>query len=270
MPDMDLNAVATKLTAARTKLILDKPFLGALVLRLPMLAADDAWCPTTGTDAKNFYFNPAYIDSLSLAQTQFMLAHEALHCALSHFARREHREIARWDMACDFAINPLLVADGLTPPYNAQIMDEYEGMTAEEIYPLIKDNENEQTLDKHLYDQDSQGNSGGETPDQGRGSKGNPPGGQQQETEKTPSEKDRGGQRQQGKDGQQAKDEQGASPPPPLTNEERETLEIQWHNAWPAQPNRLCRQVKWMAPWPEWWIICYSPGCPGACCCHSI
>ena len=106
MPEPDLNSVATKLAAARTRLILDKPFLGALVLRLPMLPADAAWCPTTGTDARNFYYNPAYIDSLSLAQTQFMLAHEALHCALSHFARRAHREVARWDLACDFAINP--------------------------------------------------------------------------------------------------------------------------------------------------------------------
>ena len=228
MPDMELNAVATKLTAARTKLILDKPFLGALVLRLPMVVADAAWCPTTGTDAKNFYYNPAYIDSLTLAQTQFMLAHEALHCALSHFARRQHREIARWDMACDFAINPLLVADGLTPPYNAQIMDEYEGMTAEEIYPLLKDNENEQTLDQHLYDQDSQGNSGGENPDQGQGKKDNQTGGQQQETDKNPSGKDRDERQQPGKGGQQAEDEQTATPPPPLTNEERETLEIQW------------------------------------------
>ena len=218
---MDLEAVATKLAAARTKLILDKPFLGALVLRLPMLAADGTWCPTTGTDAKNFYYNPDYIDSLSLAQTQFMLAHEALHCALSHFARREHREIARWDMACDFAINPLLVADGLTPPYNALIMDEYEGMTAEEIYPLIQDNENEQTLDQHLYDQDSQGNSGGENPDQGQGNKNNQTGGRQQDPENPVPDRNR-------EVGQQANDEQGSSPPPPLTNEERETLEIQW------------------------------------------
>ena len=32
--------VQNKLAAARTRLILDKPFLGALVLRLPLVAAD--------------------------------------------------------------------------------------------------------------------------------------------------------------------------------------------------------------------------------------
>lgn len=69
---MDIDAIETKLTAARAKLILDKPFLGALVLRLPMAAADPNWCATTATDARKFYYNPEYIDSLSMSQTQFM------------------------------------------------------------------------------------------------------------------------------------------------------------------------------------------------------
>ena len=93
----------TKLAAARTRLILDKPFLGALVLRLPVKEGNPGWCRTTATDAKTFYFNRAYIDRLSLSQTEFILAHEALHCALQHFARlrfaaarcrRLHRRIA--------------------------------------------------------------------------------------------------------------------------------------------------------------------------------
>ena len=116
---VDTEAVETKLASARTRLILDKPFLGALVLRLPMRAASDDWCPTTATDARTFYYNPSYIDALSLDETQFMLAHEALHCALSHFARRQHRIKHRWDLACDYAINPLLIDDGLRPPPNA-------------------------------------------------------------------------------------------------------------------------------------------------------
>lgn len=151
----DLAALETKLAAARTRLILDKPFLGSLVLRLPLRAADASWCPTTATDARAFYFNPEYIDALSLAETQFMLAHEALHCALSHFARRQHRVKHKWDLACDYAINPLLIDEGLKPPPNALFMPAYLGMTAEEIYPLIDDNDQSETLDTHAYDQDS-------------------------------------------------------------------------------------------------------------------
>lgn len=196
--------VETKLAAARTRLILDKPFLGALVLRLPMTAADPKWCPTTATDARRFYYNPDYIERLSLAQTQFMLAHEALHCALSHFARRNHRIKQRWDVACDFAINPLLVKDGLSPPPGALNLEVFDGLTAEEIYPALDDNNADEPLDKHLYDgEGGTGGSGqsGELPAGGGGDSGQEP-------------------EQSG---------QGAAPPPePLSAPERDELSNRW------------------------------------------
>jgi hypothetical protein len=43
-----LEAIKARLTKARTQLILDKPFLGNLVLRLPLVAAD-SWCKTSLT-----------------------------------------------------------------------------------------------------------------------------------------------------------------------------------------------------------------------------
>jgi len=157
-----LEEIENKLSAARTRLILDKPFLGALVLRLPLKAADPSWCATTGTDARQFYYNPDYIAELRPDEVQFVMAHEALHCALSHFARREHRVKHRWDIACDYAINPILVDEGLTPPPGSLLMKEYRGMTAEEIYPLIEDNDQSETLDQHLYDKQDQTSEGGQ------------------------------------------------------------------------------------------------------------
>ncbi len=234
MSDSDLQAIENKLTAARTKLILDKPFLGALVLRLPMQAADPAWCVTTGTDARKFYYNPDFIDSLKPAETQFILAHEALHCALSHFSRREHRVKHRWDLACDYAINPILLAEGLTPPPGILHMKQYEGMSAEEIYPLIADNDMSETLDQHLYDKEDQFAEGGQDSsdnpldheDQGN----KPP------DEVTPQEQSSGGstgqqQKQNDAGGQQEFDENAGgseAPPPPLEQAEAEELSIQW------------------------------------------
>jgi predicted metal-dependent peptidase len=196
--------IETKLSAARTRLILDKPFLGALVLRLPMTSADPKWCLTTATDARSFYYNVSYIEALSLEQTQFVLAHEALHCALSHFARRRHREKRRWDLACDFAVNPLLVQDGLSPPPNALYLAEYEGMTAEEIYPLIEEHTDQQPQDRHLYDDDN------------------------------PQQQDHGGIGEYaqsdhgGGDTELDRDAGGAPQPPPLEPDERDRLETQW------------------------------------------
>ncbi|MFH0934816.1 MAG: hypothetical protein V1879_06385, partial [Pseudomonadota bacterium] len=107
-----LQPILTKLAAARTRLIMERPFLGALVMHLP-LKVGDAGIKTTGTDAKAFYFNPAFVDNLSLAQTQFILAHEALHCAMGHPHRRNHRVKRRWDVACDHAVNLILIEEGL-------------------------------------------------------------------------------------------------------------------------------------------------------------
>ena len=136
-----MSDIENKLLSARTRLILDKPFLGALVLRLPMQQADPSWCSSTFSDGKTFYYNSDYIDELDIEQTQFALSHEALHCALSHFYRRGHRTKTRWDIACDYAVNPLLINDGLKPTPEARYQEEYEGMTAEEIYPCLDDEE---------------------------------------------------------------------------------------------------------------------------------
>ncbi len=207
--------IETKLAAARTRLILDKPFLGALVLRLPMVAANPKWCPTTATDARSFYYNPDYIAALSLDETQFVLAHEALHCALSHFARRQYRVKQRWDVACDFAINPLLVKDGLKAPPGALVLDSFEGMTAEEIYPCIAENNTDQPMDQHIYDGEdidptSSGQQQGDEPrDGGQG--------------QTPRQKETGAS-----GSQKSAQQNGAPQPRPLTAGEREALAAQW------------------------------------------
>jgi predicted metal-dependent peptidase len=236
---MKSEDIETKLSAARTRLIIDKPFLGALVLRLPMEPGDPAWCKTTATDAKTFYYNPEYIDALSLGQTQFVLAHEALHCALSHFARRQHRIKHRWDLACDFAINPLLVKDGLTPPPNAIIERSYDGMTAEEIYPLIDEFDSKKPMDQHVYDsEDSSGeNPQGELPPEKESPqpKDKPDAGANGETPKDHpqghagrqnSEREAGSGQQQQSESDLA--QQGKPQPPPLSQKERDDLSVQW------------------------------------------
>lgn len=204
-----LRAIEIKLAAARTRLILDKPFLGALVLRLPMRAADPLWCRTTATDARAFYFNPDYIAGLTLDQTQFVLAHEALHCALSHFARRRHRVRHKWDLACDHAVNPLLLEDGLIPPPGVLLKPAYKGLTAEEIYPLIEDDDRSETLDRHAYDRGSASDLDERDPDRQRSESG----GQGRGGESSASRSEPGG---------------GSGEPRPLSPTERETLAVQW------------------------------------------
>ena len=145
--------IPTKLGAARTRLILERPFIGALVMHLPLIPAAAARCETVATDARALYYNPAYIAALTLAEAQFVLAHEAMHCALGHFARRSHRVRRRWDIACDHAVNLLLVEEGLRPPEGVLLNPDFKGLSAEEIYPLIPADPLDSTLDRHLFDE---------------------------------------------------------------------------------------------------------------------
>ena len=215
-----MSDIETKISAAKTKLILDKPFLGALVLRLPMVEADERWCPTSATDAKSIFYNHDYFDALNISQIQFVLSHEALHCALLHFTRRHHRIKSRWDLACDFAINPFLLKDGLTPPPGVMVLDEYEGMTAEEIYPFIEDNTEEQIMDRHLYD---------DIDDDGKNESGThslPQNAQQQQT--SPSNQNPDNNQPQTNSAQPANSHHKELPPPSLSELEKQQLATQW------------------------------------------
>ncbi|HRH82502.1 MAG TPA: VWA-like domain-containing protein [Thiobacillaceae bacterium] len=221
----DLTAIETKLAAARTRLILDKPFLGSLVMHLPLKAADPKWCETTATDARHFYYNPGYIGRLTLEQTQFVLAHEAMHCALSHFARRNHRQKHRWDVACDYAVNMILDDERMQPPDAALMNATYRGLTAEEIYPLLHQDPPEKTQDMHLFDSDNPEGGEGEPQEehasQDRGEQDEAPDDQQDGGggQPEPQEDESGGQ------GRQAGEMRDRPPPPPL---DPDKLDEQW------------------------------------------
>ncbi len=222
---MSETVIETKLSAARTRLILERPFLGALVLRLPLVESG-GWCKTTATDARSIYYSADYIAELSPKQVQFMLAHDALHCALSHFARRQHRNKHRWDVATDFAINAMLIGEGMHAPPDALYLEHFSGMTAEEIYPMLNEDEDREPVDQHLYD-DYDEESEDSNSEQGNSDQSQPGGGDSG-----------GGHGRQPSPTQSAESGEGkAGRPPPLSEGERQDLQTQWqqHLAGAAQ-----------------------------------
>lgn len=240
LTDAMRQGAEAKLAAARTRLILDKPFLGALVLRLPLVEAG-VWCRTTGTDARKLYYNPQWIDALSTAQVQFALAHEALHCALGHFARRGSRVQRKWDLACDFAINPLLMDEGLKPPLGAQVLDLYRGMAAEEIYPCLDDSLDNETLDEHVWDGDEGGQGGNGDNDaqgQGGGSNESPKAGNHGGSEPKDPDPDAGGGAPQKSSASESPGDVQDRPPLPLSVQQKETLQQQWQRHLAAAAQR--------------------------------
>lgn len=128
------NQIELKLTKARVQLLFQQPFFATLCLRLTLIPAA---IPTMATNGKVIYYSPAFVDSLTPEELQGVLAHEVLHCALAHHCRRGARRPRLWNVAADYAINPIVLKNGLSLPAGALIKREYEGLSAEEIYSQL-------------------------------------------------------------------------------------------------------------------------------------
>ena len=127
---------AFRIQKARTSLILDHPFFGSLLFRLK--GRECRSVPTMATDGVSLFYNPDFVETLNAATLAGTLAHEVMHPALHHHLRRSGRDPKRWNVACDFAINPLLVDAGLSLPDGVLIDNRFRGMSAEQIYNLLE------------------------------------------------------------------------------------------------------------------------------------
>lgn len=103
-----------RIQKARTTLLLDHLFFGTLLFRLGARPSNSL--ATMATDGVSLFYNSAFVDTLNAAELAGVLAHKVMHPALQHQTRRGDRNPARWNIACDYAINPLLVDAGLSLP----------------------------------------------------------------------------------------------------------------------------------------------------------
>ncbi len=122
---------------ARTVLILDHPFFGALALRLRIVEENSI--PTCATDGKSLYYNTTFVKSLTNEELQGVVAHEVLHCTNGHPWREGARDHQKWNYAADYAINPIITEAGMTLPENALLDAQYAGKSAEDIYNRLPD-----------------------------------------------------------------------------------------------------------------------------------
>lgn len=133
-----MSVIPSKLTAARTSLVLEQPFFGSLALSLTFKA--DPSCKTAWIDGRTLGYNPAFIESLNHDQVTALVAHEIMHCACGHPWRRDGREFKRWNQACDKAINENLRDAGFRLPDGALYPTGDEpGKSAEWIFGRLPD-----------------------------------------------------------------------------------------------------------------------------------
>lgn len=98
---------------------------------------------TACTNGVYIKYNPKFVNSLTLKQLRGLLAHEVMHIALHHASRMRSRDPKRWNIACDLAINHILIESGTELPGNGCFPGEGifkdlpKGLSAEEYYPLL-------------------------------------------------------------------------------------------------------------------------------------
>lgn len=141
----DLTQLRARLFNARASLIQASPFLGSLVLKMPLIVTEDPRITTAAVDGRGICsFDKSFVEALDLAGLRSILLHEVLHLALDAFPRCGSRKPMRWNLAHDFAINQLISESDFNegflklPETFAPLLDpRFKGLPAEEIYDQL-------------------------------------------------------------------------------------------------------------------------------------
>lgn len=137
------------LSPLKARLLLEYPFFGTIASGMENVVNDNI--ENFATREGRFEYREAYMESLGEAERIFALCNGALHEALSHTYRRGNRSPWLWNMACDYAINALLIESGFTPPPSITYDQRFGNLSAEEIYYELS----LEFLDQEQSDRDS-------------------------------------------------------------------------------------------------------------------
>jgi predicted metal-dependent peptidase len=144
----------------KAKLLLDYPFFGTIASGMETVPNDNI--ESFATRENTIEYREAYIEPLSSDERLFVLCNGALHEALSHTLRRGNRSPWLWAMACDYAINALLIDNGFTSPPKITYDKRFGNLSTEEIYAELS----LEFLDQEQNDRDSDDRRDGESADE--------------------------------------------------------------------------------------------------------
>jgi len=126
----------------------------------------DETCETAYTDGYIIGWNPEWFMKLTKEERVGVFMHEASHVAYDHIGRTNGRIMSKWNRATDYVINNMLHTLGIKLPSSVLMDHQYDNKSAEEIYEIIPDDEENSMEDLRIPNQDGEGNP--VTPDQYR------------------------------------------------------------------------------------------------------
>ena len=131
-----------KISKAKARLLMQHPFFATLLLRTEVVETEEI--PLAATDGERMYFNPKFLDQLSVEDAMCVMCHEVGHDSLLHSIRLGSRNHSLWNQACDHAINLMLLDQGFTCPKavpGGWLADSrYKGWSADRIYDDLRRN----------------------------------------------------------------------------------------------------------------------------------
>lgn len=143
--------IIKRIEKVKASLIIDQPYFGSISSYLKPIQNDDI--KTFLSSSSTFEYNDEYIQNKSDEELAFLLTNAAMHQAFLQELRLDSRMQWLWTLATDYAINSLLVNNGLELPDDMNYDDRFDDMSAESIYAIL---ENEIDDEKHTPQKVSQ------------------------------------------------------------------------------------------------------------------
>ena len=143
-----------KFSQAKAKLLVEYPYFGTLASRLELIRNDNQ--ATFSSNGSKYEYNDDFIGELDLDELSFTLSNASMHAVLAHENRQKGRVSWLWQLSTDYAINDMLVQNGLDLPFGLNYDARFEGMYAEEIYAILKDEITNEALE-HNEESDADG-----------------------------------------------------------------------------------------------------------------
>jgi predicted metal-dependent peptidase len=152
----------------KRKMLVKYPFFGSVVANVNY--KENKNISTAGTDGETIYYNPEYLERLSIEEQTFIFAHEVCHIAFNHILRSEGKDSELWNVATDGVINQFLKRDGLKMPSGLVDIAEAINYDAEQLYEKLL--QAKQQKQQQQQNEQSNGQNGEENQQQSGKSKG--------------------------------------------------------------------------------------------------
>jgi predicted metal-dependent peptidase len=157
LKDDEVEAQKTRVMKAKFQMMRDHEFYAYMILATEFICTYNV--PTMATDGEKMWYNPMFVHRTSVdAELKGVLKHEGKHIQHKHHLRGPHHfspeEIekmtdaqqkdvkfkhTKWNMATDHVINLELLAEGEVLPKGALKDPKYSGMSAEQVYRILPD-----------------------------------------------------------------------------------------------------------------------------------